>query len=178
MVDAKEIIKKYYPKGKARKIIIKHGKDVRDLALEICDKHPELVVDREFIAEAAMLHDIGCFMVDAPDIHCLGEYPYIAHGYLGSEILEKEGLPRHALVCERHTGVGLSKKMIEKRDLPIPLRSMKPKSIEEKIICFADLFYSKTSLGDRKSVEVVEAKLAKHGEKNVKKFRKWCKKFL
>ncbi len=178
MVDAVKLIKKYYPKGKARDIVIEHGKDVRDFALEIVDKHPELNADREFVAEAAMLHDIAVFMVDAPRIDCHGRYPYICHGYLGREILDKEGLPKHALVCERHIGIGLKEKDILKRKLPIPLRDMRPLTIEEKIVCFADLFYSKTRIGKRITTETVSRKLRRHGRKKVKKFRRWCKVFL
>lgn len=178
MVDAKKIIKNYYPKGKARRIVIKHGKDVRDMALEIVDRHPELEADREFVAEAAMLHDIGVFLVKAPRIDCHGKLPYICHGYLGRALLDKEGLPRHALVCERHIGVGLKEKDIIKRELPVPLRDMRPISIEEKIICFADLFYSKGRLGYRIKPETVRRKLRKHGRKKVKKFDGWCEKFL
>ncbi len=178
MVDAKEIIKKYYPKGKARKIVITHGEDVRDLALKIVDNHPELGADRDFVAEAAMLHDIGVFLINSPHIDCHGDKPYICHGYLGRELLDKEGLPDHALVCERHIGVGLTKKDIRKRKLPVPLRSMKPKTIEEKIICFADLFYSKGRLGYQIKVETVRRKLRKHGRKKVRKFDRWCEIFM
>ena len=178
MIDAKKIIKKYYPKGNARRIVLKHGEDVRDMALEIVDNHPELGANREFIEEAAMLHDIGVFMVDASRIDCHGDKPYICHGYLGRELLEDEGLPHHALVCERHIGVGIKEKDILKRSLPIPLRDMRPQSIEEKIICFADLFYSKGRLGYRIKPETVHRKVLKHGRKKAEKFDRWCKKFL
>lgn len=178
MVDAKAIIKKYYPKGRARKILIAHGKDVRDLALEIIDHHPELGADRDFVAEAAMLHDIGVFLVDSPRIDCHGKKPYICHGYLGRAILEKEDLPLHALVCERHIGVGLKKEDIKRRKLPVPLRDMRPQTIEEKIICFADLYYSKGRLGYKIKTETVRRKLRRHGRSKVKKFDRWCKKFL
>lgn len=178
MVDAKAIIKKHYPKGDARRILIAHGEEVRDLALEIVDAHPELGADRDFVAEAAMLHDIGIFKVNSPRIDCHGDKPYICHGYLGREILEQEGLPRHALVCERHIGVGLKKKDIKKRKLPIPLRDMRPKTIEEKIICFADLYYSKSHLGEKIDKEVIYRKLRRHGNSKVRKYKKWRKKFL
>jgi uncharacterized protein len=39
---------------------------------------------------------------------CHGDRPYITHGIIGAELLGNEGLPGHALVCERHIGVGLS----------------------------------------------------------------------
>lgn len=178
MIDAKAIIKKYYPEGEARDILITHGREVRDLALVIVDNHPELGADRIFVAEAAMLHDIGIFKVDSPRIDCHGDKPYICHGYLGREILEEEGLPLHALVCERHIGVGLKKKDIILRNLPIPFRNMQPRSIEEKIICFADLYYSKSHLGEKISHEVIVRKLRRHGVAKVKKYKRWCKKFL
>ena len=178
MVDTVGIIKKYYPEQGVQDIMLSHATDVRDLALQIVDAHPELKADRIFVAEAAMLHDIGVFKVDAPRIGCFGKYNYICHGYLGREILEDEGLPQHGLVCERHIGVGLTRRDIRKRKLDVPRRVMKPKSIEEKIICFADLFYSKSKLGQRIHVETIERKLQRHGRSKVKKFEKWCKKFL
>ncbi len=65
-----------------------------------------------------------------------------------------EGYPRHALVCERHTGAGLSLEGIIAQDLPVPHREMVPVSLEEQVICFADKFYSKTHLEKEKSVKV------------------------
>jgi uncharacterized protein len=56
--------------------------------------HPEMNLDERFIQEAALLHDIGIFLTNAPKIHCFGDYPYICHGYLGAEILRKEGLDK------------------------------------------------------------------------------------
>ena len=148
------LIDKYYPEDNELKhILLVHSRSVADKALDMARKHPELNLDLIFIEEAAMLHDIGIFMTDADDIFCFGKYPYICHGYLGSELVAREGYPRHALVCERHTGAGLSLKAIMERDLPVPHREMIPISLEEQIICFADKFYSKTKLDKEKSVE-------------------------
>lgn len=178
MLDTHAIIEKYYPEGESRVMMFSHASDVKDMALEIIDKHPELNADREFIAEAAMLHDIAVYLVDAPGIACYGDYPYLCHGYLGRELLEKEGLPKHALVCERHIGVGITRREIRRNKLPLPKRTMKPKSIEEKVVCFADLFYSKSKLGKRFSVEQVRDKLLRHGLSKAEKFDKWCDLFL
>lgn len=177
MAEVEALLAKYFPNEEAFKIVMQHGEDVKQLALQIVDSHPEFEADREFVAEAAMLHDIGICRVNSPRIGCHGFLPYISHGYLGREILEVEGWPRHALVCDRHIGVGLKKKDIVKRDLPIPLRSMKPKSIEEKIICFADLFYSKSRLGKKIDKATIRRKLSRHGEKKALKFDKWCAMF-
>ena len=173
------LIDKYYPEDNELKhILLVHSRSVEDKALEMARKHPELNLDLTFIEEAAMLHDIGIFMTDADGIFCFGKYPYICHGYLGSELVAREGYPCHALVCERHTGAGLSLKAIMERDLPVPHREMIPFSLEEQIICFADKFYSKTKLDKEKSVEKARKSIEKHGEEGLARFDAWCKLFL
>jgi len=165
-IDPLEIIKKYYnPKSKSYKILVTHSDAVAKKALQIAERVKHLQPDFKLVEEAAMLHDIGIFMTNQPDIGCNGESPYIAHGTLGRIILEKEGLPKHALVCERHTGVGLSKEDIISESLPIPVRDMLPISLEEKIICFADLFYGKKpgKLREEKSIDKIEKKVSKYG---------------
>lgn len=174
-----DIIKKYYEESSSLyNILINHSSDVTKKALDIAKKHPELNIDMHFVREAGMLHDIGIFMTNAHSIDCYGKYPYIAHGYLGSELLQKEGLSKHALVCERHTGAGLTLDEIIEQKLPLPHRDMMPVSIEEKVICFADCFFSKTHLGEEKSIETIKNKLAKFGERSVLQFTEWCDLFL
>lgn len=174
-----EIIKKYYDEeSDLYQILISHSTDVTQMALRIADAHPKLNIDKQFVYEAGMLHDIGIFMTDAPSIKCYGKFPYIAHGYLGSELLQKEGYPAHALVCERHTGTGLTLNEIIAQNLPIPHREMVPVSIEEQLICFADCFFSKTHLGSERSVENAKNKLKKFGEQSISKFEYWCSIFL
>ncbi|MDD4116056.1 MAG: phosphohydrolase [Massilibacteroides sp.] len=173
------IISKYYsPSSKAYHILVSHSQDVVRKALELAALHPKMKIDTRFVEEAAMLHDLGIFLCDAPEIGCHGEAPYICHGYLGSELLQKEGLPKHALVCERHTGTGLSLEMIEKEGLPLPHRDMQPVSIEEQLICFSDKFFSKTKLGIEKPVEKIKKGLSKYGTETEARFDAWCKLFL
>ncbi len=174
-----DIIKKYYEEGSSLyNILLNHSSDVTQKALDIAESHPELNIDIQFVYEAGMMHDIGIFMTHAPTIDCFGQYPYMAHGYLGSELLQREGFPIHALVCERHTGAGLHLSEIIAQDLPMPHREMMPISIEEQLICFADCFFSKTHLGEEKSVETVKRKLAKFGNRSVNQFSEWCELFL
>ena len=174
-----EIIRKYYQEEtELYKILLEHSFSVTDKALFIARMHPEMNLDIAFIYEAAMLHDIGIFLTDAPDVHCHGKFPYICHGYLGGEILREEGLPRHALVCERHTGSGLSLEAIVNNNLPVPKRSMLPESLEEQLICFTDKFFSKTHPEKEKTIYKILKNLSKHGEDSVKRFEHWCKLFL
>jgi uncharacterized protein len=131
---------------------------------------------QRFIEEAAMLHDIGVVRVkpfleskngDAP--------PYICHAPIGREMLEQEGLPRHALVAERHVGVGLSKEDIIWQELPLPHRDMLPETLEEQVICWADLFFSKKRnyLWQEFSIKEIETSLSRYGERKIQVFREW-----
>lgn len=178
-MDALAIINKYYPEDNELKhILLTHSRSVADKALWIADRHPELELDRSFLEEAALLHDIGVFLTDAPGIHCYGTNPYICHGYLGSQLMQQEGYPRHALVCERHTGAGMSLQSILAQDLPVPHRDMVPVSLEEQVICFADKFFSKTRLDQEKSIERALKSISKFGEEGVERFHNWCERFL
>ena len=175
-----EIINKYYkPGSEAWYILTEHSKAVRDFALDIVQKHPELNADAQFVSEAAMLHDIGIFYTNASSLYCFGDKPYICHGYLGRELLEKEGLPKHALVCERHTGAGLSLEEIIKQNLPIPHHDMLPVSTEEQIICFADKFFRKSkNLTKPQNIDRVRKNLLKYGETQLNRFDKWIEMFF
>lgn len=178
-MGALDLIDKYYPQdNELRNILLVHSRSVADKALRIADKHPELNLDATFLNEAAMLHDIGIFLTYAPGIQCLGKEPYICHGYLGAELVRKEGFPWHALVCERHTGAGLSLEEIIKQQLPVPHREMLPVSTEEQVICFADKFFSKTHLDREKSVQDARKSIARYGDEGLRRFNNWCELFL
>ncbi len=178
-MDPLKIIEEYYDKNsQAYDILIVHSRRVADKALDIARKHPEMNLDLTFIEEAAMLHDIGIFLCDAPSIDCHGTEPYIRHGLLGAELMREKGYPRHALVCERHTGTGLSREMIETQNLPLPHKDFLPISLEEKLICFSDKFFSKTKLQKEKSLEKVRTSLTKYGEETLLRFDELCKLFL
>lgn len=168
------IIDKYYPKeNELKHILLVHSRSVADKALMVAERHPELYLDCQFLEEAAMLHDIGIIRSDAPGIQCFGSEPYICHGRLGAEMLRKEGFPRHARVCERHTGAGITREQIINQHLPLPEQDFLPETMEEKVICYADKFFSKTHLDKEKTVEQAERSLAKFGEEGVLRFREW-----
>lgn len=162
----------FYPSdAELRELLETHSRMVAEMALEIAHRHPELKADEEFIYEAAMLHDIGVAECNAPDIHCHGTEPYICHGIIGSRRLTEAGLPRHAAVCERHTGSGLTCDEIVSHHLPLPRRDMLPLSIEEKMICYADKFYSKSGdITHRKSLSSVIKGMARHGRRPLERF--------
>lgn len=162
------LINKYFKDNpELRDTILKHSKNVKDLAAKIANR-VDLKIDKTFLGEAAMLHDIGVSQVKIKANSVLEKPFYINHGHLGREILEKEGLPKHALVAERHVGAGISKKGAVA--LGLPARDMLPETIEEKIICFADKFDSK-SPGKKDNIESIGKEMSSYGDDSVKRFK-------
>ncbi len=179
-MNPEDIIRKYYKPGTlSYDLLMVHSVAVKNLALKIAQNNPHLNINANLISEAAMLHDIGIFMTNAPDLGCYGKFPYICHGYLGREILEKEGLMEIAPFCERHTGTGLSKEEIISRNLPIPIRDMMPGTIEEKLICYADKFFSKSGKHPEKpkKMEKIFKGLSKFGDQKIAAFNDFVKIF-
>ena len=159
----------------AYRILVDHGRRVADKSLRIAARVSHLNPDVHFIEEVALLHDIGMVYTDTPKLGCFGKRPYVCHGVLGRELLEDLGMHRHALVCERHVGVGISRADIRSQKLPLPDRDMRPQSIEEQIICYADKFYSKNgnSAGEEKPAETLLNEIHRYGSDKVRRFQAW-----
>lgn len=171
MLDITTIFNRYYePDTPLSRLVWRHSEQVASLALQIARRCRRPGIDVQFLYEAAMLHDIGVFRTHAPSIFCMGNEPYICHGMIGAGILRDEGLERHALVCERHIGVGLTIADIERQNLPLPRRDMLPLTIEEKLVCYADNFFSKSRPDRPKTHEQVRSSIARFGEDNLHRF--------
>jgi len=158
-----DILAKYYDRhSKTFEILVTHGEQVARKAIEAAEQVSHLKPDHDFIVNAAMLHDIGILETDSPGLECNGRHPYICHGILGRELLEKIGRPEYGLICERHVGVGISADDIRQ-------------------ICYADKFFSKNGSNDKKaeekSVESIVRGLKRYGADKVKRFQKWVEMF-
>ncbi|EDR21651.1 hypothetical protein, conserved [Entamoeba dispar SAW760] len=164
-IDPFKILEKYYKELPiAKHILIEHGKSIYCKCEEVNAKHLEYHINMEFIKEVAYLHDIGIFLVDSPQFGCNGKEPYIKHGILGANILRELGLEYHARVAERHTGSGIDPTQIVEQHLPLPTdRILLPNTIEEKLLCYADKFFSKSHLEDTLTHQMIREKLQKHG---------------
>jgi len=171
VTDYNKIIDKYYPAGTPlRDIYLRHCRQVADEALAIaCRKH--LPLDPQMIEGAAMTHDIGIFATDANGIECRGTEPYITHGLIGARLLRREGAPEEwARVAERHTGSGLTASEIEVQHLPLPPGDYEPVTLLEKLICYADKFYSKSGSMKRKDIEQVRKSMERFGPASLSRF--------
>jgi uncharacterized protein len=180
-MDPLALLAQHHPPGTlTHRILLNHGREVAALATAVAHRlGRHQPVDAVFVNEAAWLHDIGIGLTNTPRLGCSGSAPYLAHGILGAELLRAAGLPRHALVSERHIGVGLTIADIEQQRLPLPRRDMIPRSVEEEIVAYADLFFSKTpdGPGGPRSAAEVRAKLGRFGAAKVLIFDTWHTRF-
>jgi uncharacterized protein len=178
-MNAVDIIKKHYADHPgAMEFLLEHSRQVARRAVEVAMRVRHMGPDVRFVEEAAMLHDIGIFRTRAPMLGCHGGHPYICHGTIGRALLEQEGYPLHALVCERHVGIGLTIEDIKKNDFPLPERDMTPQSLEEKIVCYADKFFSK--VGDpleERTIDEVRAQIEAYGPEKLAIFDRWANMF-
>lgn len=184
MIDYQKIIDKYYPEGsRLRDILMVHSRGVADKALSIYDSLPEEMKrempQREVVEAAAMLHDIGICKCDAAGIDCFGTEPYICHGTIGAKLLRAgavewgisaDEIEPYARVCERHTGAGLTADDIRRQNLPLPERDLMPETTMEKLVCYADKFFSKTHPEQEKALEKVRRSMQKFGEASLMRF--------
>ncbi len=99
------------------------------------------------------------------------------HGSLGARILRAEGHEALARICERHTGTGLRAADIRALQLPLPAVDLFPETVEERIICYADLFHSKSHPLRFLTAEQVAERVARHGEEGLYTFRRWQAQF-
>lgn len=167
--DWKSVIDLYYPADrKVRGILLTHSRAVADCALGLAVRNG-LDLDPAQIEAAAMLHDIGIIATDAPGIDCHGTEPYLCHGPIGADMLRRAGIDEAlARVAERHTGAGLTPDEIAAAGLPLPPgRDYMPRTLLERLVCYADCFYSKAPdmerLSKPKPLERVKASMARFG---------------
>ena len=175
-MSVEEIYDLYYIKGtRARAILERHSRSVADLALQLNRGR----LDDNLVEQAAMLHDIGIFLTDAPGIDCHGSEPYIRHGILGADLLRRHGFAEEiARVAERHTGAGIFPDDIAALGLPLPCdRVLYPVEPLERLICYADKFYSKSGTMERKSPERVRASMLRHSEATLERFEALAREF-
>lgn len=122
--------------------VVEHCLTVEKKALEIAEKikgngHD---VDLELVRIGAILHDIGRSVTHG-----------ISHGIEGARILKDMGLEGFTKFAENHIGAGIPRD--EAKKLGLPPKNFLPKSLEEKIVTYAD----KLVFG-HKSVQFEEAR--------------------
>ena len=151
MMNALAVIDKFYPRNdELRQLLLNHSWKVATHALRCAAAHPELSVDRALVVRGSLLHDIGIFATNAP--------------FIGAQLLRTLGMEAEARICERHTGAGLTPDFL-------------PESLEEKLVCYADKFYSKSRPDQTFSFEQIHAALLRFGADGAARFTQWHEMF-
>jgi uncharacterized protein len=108
--------------------VIRHCRAVATVAVRIAREISKqgYDVDVDLVQAGALLHDIG-----------RGVTHSIEHGIAGVIIAQSFGLaPSLIRIIERHIGSGITSN--EARRLGLPIKDYLPKSLEEKIVTYAD----------------------------------------
>ncbi|HLQ03449.1 MAG TPA: HDIG domain-containing protein [Nitrososphaerales archaeon] len=109
-------------------VIVEHCRAVERVARIIASELTRggVAVDERVIQAGALLHDVGRTRVQT-----------VRHGYEGAEILRKEGVDERVVeVVKRHVGAGITRE--EARRLGLPEGDYVPRTLEQKVVCFAD----------------------------------------
>ena len=182
-MDPFAVIDDFYPQDTPlRRLLLKHSVQVRDKALAIA-AGSGVELDLRSVSAGAMLHDIGVGACHAPSILCTGSEPYIAHGVIGGAMLRCYGACRGedweiwARICERQTGSGLTAAEVRDQQLPIPAVDYLPQTPEEKLICLADKFFSKSGDMAEKSLPEVRRGMVRFGAGPLARFDDLCRFF-
>jgi len=116
--------------------IIQHGQLVMGVSEKIVKElmRVGVKVDEKAILRGALLHDIG-----------RSKEHSVRHGFLGGEILRKDGYDGIIIsIVENHVGGGIDKQDCAK--LGMPERDFIPISLEEKIVCLADKYVEENQI--------------------------------
>lgn len=169
--DINWLFKHYYKDNpELKRIVLTHSLQVAKLALKIVETK-KLPLDPKDVYCAAFLHDIGVVKCYAPDIGAVGQLPYLQHGIEGMKILQNHGLHTYARVCLIHTGSGITAEEIKTNNLPLPQIDLVPETILEKLICYADKFFSKSQdLKKEKNIEEIISQMKKFGPEALERF--------
>ncbi len=109
------------------KEVIRHSLAVERISLRLARRirangHK---LDLKLVSLGALLHDIGRAQTHS-----------IRHGVEGAKILRGLGLSKFARFAECHLGAGIPAG--EARELGLPARDFMPRTLEEKVIVYAD----------------------------------------
>lgn len=159
-----QLLKKYATSDKTFQIVVNHSLEVLKKSIAIIQSKQLYNLDLDLIISGCLLHDIGTFTFlennNTPN--------YIQHGIIGGKILRKEERVKEALIAERHIGSGLSKQDILTQQLPLPVHDFISVSLEEKLICYADMFSSKN--GKLHTLQEIEIEFQKYTPEAYQRF--------
>lgn len=134
------------------KQVVEHCLVVESKALEIAKKIAKNghKIDLKLVEIGALSHDIGRSRTHD-----------VRHGVIGGEILRHMSLGEFAGFAENHIGAGIPAS--EAKALELPPRNFMPRTLEEKVVTYADkLMSGKREISYEKAVEWFKTELGEN----------------
>ncbi|NJQ05354.1 HD domain-containing protein [Streptomyces lonarensis] len=157
------------PSAAAFRLVLGHCETVWRIARLLLRELPT-PVDTELVRAGCLLHDIGVYRLYGADGR-LDEQNYVRHGVLGHELLAAEGFPEQLCrFCSCHTGVGLSPSDVVEQRLPIPPGDYVARTVEERLVMYADKFHSKSRPARLLTYPEYAAHVGRFGTDKVRRF--------
>ncbi len=128
MIPSEEEAIALHRKYGSNEVVVRHCLTVARVALALTEgmRQAGRKVDERVVLAAALLHDIGRNRTQS-----------VRHGFDGAEMMRAEGIDETvAQAIQRHVGAGLDPG--ETKELGLPDVDFIPRSLEERIVCFAD----------------------------------------
>lgn len=136
---------KYAPNDKVYDLVYGHCQVVCEIALWCANNiKDDTRVDLDLLQSAALLHDIGTYILFDNEGKVANNRMYPQHAILGAKIVADEGIDiRISKIIETHILLGLTKQEIIDTPWVLPARNYEPDTVEGELLCYADRFHSK-----------------------------------
>lgn len=168
--------RKYAPNEEVFELVWMHCQIVGDIAMQLA-QNSSVTVDTKLMLAGCLVHDIGVYELYDEGGFGKGQN-YITHGIRGEEILKNEGFSELIWrFASHHTGVGLTKKEIVERNLPLPHQDFLAETLEEELVMYADKFHSKTEPPYFNSYDYYAEYITRFGKENTQNFARLAEKF-
>lgn len=177
IADIEALHHKYAPNDAVYDLVYGHCQVVNEIA-QWCMGNVTAggKVDAQLLANAALLHDIGTYVLFDDKGKVVNKRLYPLHAILGAKIIADEGIDRRvAHIIETHVLLGLSEKEIREKPWPLPARDYLPDSLEGELLCYADRFHSKKPTFN--SYDAFLGRLRESMPSQAAKFESYAKKF-
>ena len=168
--------RKYAPNDTVYDLVYGHCQVVNEIALWCAGNAEGEAVDHEVLRVAALLHDVGTYILFDEQGNVANHRMYPLHAILSAKIIADEGIDtRVARIVETHVLLGLSKQEIIDKPWVLPARDYIPTSIEGRLLCYADRFHSKKPVFN--AYQTFLGRLQKELPLQAAKFEEWAQEF-
>lgn len=173
--SVKNLHKKYAPSQKVYDLVSNHCLIVAEICLW-CARKSKLTLNIDLLIEAALLHDLGTYVLYNQQAEIINYSLYKLHPIIGVKILEEEGLNTQITdIIQTHLLLGVSRQEIIDNRWLMPANDYIPSTIEGRLLAYADNYHSKKPLFN--SYQTINSFLSSTLPLQAKKFQKSASEF-